>query len=213
MVLDESGRVSEIHSTDQACGGSDTVSVGAGDAVVFGGGGNDRLLDSLSTLTPDAAHRWHVLVGDNGRATLADGRVIEVTTTDFLAADDPLTKSDQIVGGERAEIILGGNHADNLQGGGGDDLILGDNGRVAFLDPDDPEGAGRIVAVENPLLPATVAAPTRSRAAPAMTRSTASMVTTRSSSSVTRWATTGCSRTAQTPALSMTCMIYWTSRI
>ncbi len=106
-----------------------------------------QIVDSTLDFELQESDYRNVLVGDSGQATFAQGRLIEVITTDHPPQDDPLPQNDQIIGGEGPDIILGGNQTDDLQGRGGDDLILGDNARVA-LTYNSPSAVGDVVEID-----------------------------------------------------------------
>jgi Ca2+-binding RTX toxin-like protein len=119
-TFDTLGRLTFVTTSEPATGGSDTITLGGGDNVAFGGAGAD-------TITAGNGH--DIAVGDSGNATFHATSlvVIDVRTTDAaLAGVDTLTL------GDGNNIVLGGGAADSLTTGSGNDIALGDNGRVTF---------------------------------------------------------------------------------
>jgi Ca2+-binding RTX toxin-like protein len=111
---------------DQNLGGNDSITVGNGTMVIFGGYGADTITAGTATAT------FSVLVGDNGTATYdASGLLAMVTTTDTSNS----TGGDDIIkGGDGNYIAIGGVGNDNITLGNGNAYVLGDNGTVN-LDP------------------------------------------------------------------------------
>ncbi len=130
------GDATEVRSAptgfNQNLGGDDTINVGTGNFVVFGGYGADSITAVAgSTLTlPDSNN---ILVGDNGNANFnTAGLVTEVTTTDL---DISTGGDDTIKAGNGNNIAIGGVGQDSITLGdtaGSTSIVLGDNGTVQF---------------------------------------------------------------------------------
>jgi Ca2+-binding RTX toxin-like protein len=113
-------------STNLDMGGVDTINVGDGNMVAFGGYGSDTINGGIGTNS--------ILVGDNGFATFnAAGVVTNVTTSDTTLA----TGGDDIIHTvSGTTIAIGGVGRDTITLGdtstGGTSVVLGDNGTVQF---------------------------------------------------------------------------------
>ena len=113
------------------------TSAASGADNLFGSGGNDILLggDGKDNITGDSG--LDVILGDNGKVTRDSNKVVvRIETADPQSGDD-----DQISGGNDADVALGGTGADTIKGGDdiGADILLGDNGKVIFNDPNEPD--------------------------------------------------------------------------
>jgi Ca2+-binding RTX toxin-like protein len=109
-------RHAESSSVNQ--GGNDRIIIGGGFSLVFGGRGLDYISDSVG-------HSF--LAGDNGYATLTNGRVHRLVTNNYASGSD-----DTILGGQGQDTIFGGTGSDFIDGGGNDDVIVGDQGRYGY---------------------------------------------------------------------------------
>ncbi len=118
-------------STDlTVAGDNDTVNVGTGNMVAFGGYGADSITAAGVTTTGTAINS--ILVGDNGSAAFTAGVVTEVTTTDTTSATGG---NDTINAGNGNTIAMGGVGKDTISLGntvGGTSIVMGDNGTVLF---------------------------------------------------------------------------------
>jgi len=113
------GILREIHTTDPAIGGRDTMITGVGEHLLFGGADSE-------TITASAGR--NIIVGDNGQAEFDSlGRLIYVRTTAPGVGGD-----EQIQVGDGDAVVLGGFGRDTIRTGNGNDAILGDNGEVWF---------------------------------------------------------------------------------
>ena len=95
---------------------NDTITLGAGNDVVFGGSGADRITTGVGN---------SVILGDNGQATYLAGVLVDVVT---LSAD--LGGDDIIQTGDGNNVVFGGLGADQITVGDGRDIVLGDSGHV-----------------------------------------------------------------------------------
>ncbi len=129
VQMDSTGTLlSSITTTgfNQNLGGDDTISVGNGTMVAFGGYGNDSITAGTGTVT------FSIFVGDNGTATYdATGLVAMVTTTD---TSNSTGGNDSIKAGDGNDIAIGGVDNDTITLANGNAYVLGDNG-VVNLDP------------------------------------------------------------------------------
>jgi Ca2+-binding RTX toxin-like protein len=118
--------VDRVVSTEPGIGGGDTISTGAGDDLVVGGTGDDRI---------EAFGGKNVVLGDSGMVLAARDDLrglralpmtlgLVITTAPTVGGDDTITTN----GGD--DVVLGGVGADTLQAGDGDNVVLGDNGYV-----------------------------------------------------------------------------------
>ncbi|WP_348641977.1 calcium-binding protein [Methylobacterium sp. WL9] len=110
------GIVTSITTIDATSGAGDTIRAGNGDNLVFGGLGGDAITTGLGN---------DVIVGDDGRATFADG-VLAVLET----IDPTIGGGDTIVAGDGDNLVFGGVGADRILTGTGADMIFGDNARA-----------------------------------------------------------------------------------
>jgi Ca2+-binding RTX toxin-like protein len=123
------GVITAVYSTDTVAttGAGDTITSFGGENILIGGVGVDLIAAPAGT---------NVMLGDNGRVTLANGVVTRVETTDpRLGADDVLT------GGGGNNILIGGYGADIITGGAGNDVLVGDSAIVTI------DAAGRKTVV------------------------------------------------------------------
>ena len=117
-----------LSSTDTTFGGNDTISVGAGSAIVVGGAGNDNITAGTAS---------NIVIGDNGAVFAATvnaaqfgGLPITVQLAESIAPT--VGGTDTITGGAGPDLIIGGNGSDAITAGEGDNLVIGDNGSFAF---------------------------------------------------------------------------------
>ena len=120
-----------LSSTDTSYGGNDSITVGAGSAIVVGGAGND-------TITAGTAS--NIVIGDNGAVFAATtnsarfGGASGLPITVQLATSIAPTVGgvDLITGGVGPDLVIGGLGADVINAGDGDNLVIGDNGSFTF---------------------------------------------------------------------------------
>jgi Ca2+-binding RTX toxin-like protein len=129
----------DIH-TDLA--GNDMLIAGAGQGVVFGGGGDDTIWtgrrlegDYLSrnnrdhSFSPESG--THILFGDLGTAEFDP--TIDAMAPVFLATSElGFGGNDDLRGGAGNDIILGGGGSDLIYGDAGRDVLLGDYADLSF---------------------------------------------------------------------------------
>lgn len=104
-------------SLDEAIGGDDVLTLGAGNDVVLGGAGADII---------DAISGHNVVLGDSGVIELdqAGAFVSAISSASGIGGDDAIT-----TGGD-LDRIIGGAGADVVTAGDGDNRILGDEGSI-----------------------------------------------------------------------------------
>ncbi|MHC4440175.1 MAG: calcium-binding protein, partial [Planctomycetota bacterium] len=120
------GLVTEISTTGQEAGGTDTIYGNGGADIVMGGAAMDMIYGDAGD---------DILLGDTGIIVLDNGSLVSVNTE-----DETIGGSDTIHGDMGNDIIIGGlnSSSDILYGSAGDDIILGDNGFLDFSIDGDP---------------------------------------------------------------------------
>jgi Ca2+-binding RTX toxin-like protein len=124
-------------------GGDDTIHVGVGRDMVFGGGGNDTIVLN----TGEAANNLdgnNIAFGDYGYVDYVklDGDahdIDQVSSIDAVLQGTPITSlggNDTILAGFGNDIIIGGAGNDTVRGGDGKDLAFGDNVRITSAPAD-----------------------------------------------------------------------------
>ncbi|HEY2541977.1 MAG TPA: hypothetical protein VGH92_02880 [Gaiellaceae bacterium] len=122
VSFDSSGRYLHAATQDVGVGGDDTVSVGTGNDVVFGGPGSD-------TISSTGGH--NVVIGDDGDVTWAVvSGVYEFTAIAPIHSNDGSLDT-IILTGPGSNIVIGGAGGDQITTGPSDDLIFGDFGTIA----------------------------------------------------------------------------------
>ena len=137
VILGDHGRITafagalvSVETTEPQAGGDDVITVGNGDAVIFGGSGADQIT---------AGDGNHVLSGDMGMLAYRDGirAQFDVVIGPLLSGGD-----DTITAGTGASWIAGGEGADLIRNGGGETVIFGDAGFIRA------DAAGRVLLAE-----------------------------------------------------------------
>jgi len=123
MTLDSI--TSTVVSGDSYIGGNDTVRLGDGDDIVFGGH-NSNGVDIIDVRNGD-----NVVLGDNGYLEFEDGDLVYLSTTSSAAGG-----RDLIYGGNQQDLLVGGNGNDMLFARDGNNLVIGDSGAVDFVSLD-----------------------------------------------------------------------------
>ena len=118
-VVFANGVLVSMETMESTFGGGDLIDAGEGDNVVFGGVGADDITTGAGL---------DVILGDDGLATFAQGKLVRVTTKNESVAGD-----DTIRAGDGDNVVLGGSGSDTITTGSGADLVFGDNGAVDFL--------------------------------------------------------------------------------
>ncbi|WP_284247324.1 beta strand repeat-containing protein, partial [Methylobacterium haplocladii] len=113
------GVLVSLETLESTFGGGDLILAGEGDNVVFGGVGADDITTGAGR---------DVILGDDGQATFAQGKLVRVTTKNEGVAGD-----DTIRAGDGANVVLGGSGNDAITTGVGDDVVFGDNGAIDFV--------------------------------------------------------------------------------
>ncbi|WP_238256933.1 beta strand repeat-containing protein, partial [Methylorubrum podarium] len=114
------GVLVSVETMESSFGGGDTIAAGEGDNVVFGGVGADDITTGAGL---------DIILGDDGTATFAQGKLVRVSTKNESVAGD-----DTIRAGDGDNVVLGGSGSDAITTGIGADLVFGDNGAVDFVD-------------------------------------------------------------------------------
>ncbi|BAU91131.1 GLUG domain-containing protein [Methylorubrum populi] len=114
------GVLVSIETMESTFGGGDVIVAGEGDNVVFGGVGADDVTTGAGL---------DIILGDDGAATFAQGKLVRVSTKNESVAGD-----DTIRAGDGDNVVLGGSGSDTITTGAGADLVFGDNGAVDFVD-------------------------------------------------------------------------------
>ena len=113
---------------DTGTSSNDTIIVGLGNDVIFGGSGADTITaDFGNPGAIQAAGVNDIILGDDGEADFTAGVVTLVISTNTNDGGD-----DTITAGNGADIVLGGLGADTITLGDGQDAVLGDSGEAEF---------------------------------------------------------------------------------
>ena len=120
------GQLTSIQTTSADQGANDTINVGGGRDVIFGGSGADLINANIS----GTGQGNDVIVGDNGSATFTSSLIASIQTRDTSFGGD-----DTIIAGAGRDVILGGSGSDtiNASTSTSNNVIFGDNGSAAFL--------------------------------------------------------------------------------
>ncbi len=125
-TYDASFVLTELTSTDDAIGGTDTLTAGEGNDMVIGGRGFDQI-DAGTGVGTD-----HI-IGDSGFMLYDNvgGQSLLRRVESTLPADG---HGDNIIAGDGPDVVIAGAGQDNVEGGSDEarDIIVGDNGFVQF---------------------------------------------------------------------------------
>ncbi len=127
--VDGISHISIIDSTNQIAGGDDIIIGSTGVERIVGGAGKD----DINTGSDNGSD---VVLGDTGRVEfdIVEGRsvVSRINTVGEIAGSD-----DRIYTGSGSDVVVGGEGADLINAGeGSNSIVIGDNGEVAFENPD-----------------------------------------------------------------------------
>ena len=123
------GLLLAAQTTNPSYGGNDTITLGIGNNVVFGGQGADKIT---------AGNGNQVIVGDNGSLVYSTPGVLQSVST-----SDPLFGGDDIISvGAGNDEILGGVGNDTITAGAGQSIIVGDDGLLSY------NAAGLLMSVQ-----------------------------------------------------------------
>lgn len=112
-----SSPISVAETIDTRYGGTDSISTGIGDDLVFGGQAGDSIR---------AGSGNDIVFGDNGKALYSTtGVVVQVVSTDTIFGGD-----DTLAGDAGDDVLVGGSGSDVISGAVGRDLIMGDNAMI-----------------------------------------------------------------------------------
>ncbi|WP_236960757.1 beta strand repeat-containing protein [Methylobacterium durans] len=112
------GQIATVTSIATNIGGDDVIEAKDGDTTIIGGFGAD-------TITVGAGN--HVILGDNGKAVFAAGKLATIESIDpGIGGSDTITAADGNV------TAIGGAGGDTIKLGKGRQVVLGDSGSAAF---------------------------------------------------------------------------------
>ncbi|MEZ6122879.1 MAG: calcium-binding protein [Planctomycetaceae bacterium] len=133
MVLDNSGTLLSIESTDFADGADDVIQLTAGTNAVIGGAGNDQITAGSGSNT---------ILGDDGKATFfANGDLQTIESTNGgNGGDDTINLSSGI------NAVIGGSGNDSITATTGTNTILGDEGQAEMF----ADGTLKLITSTNP---------------------------------------------------------------
>jgi Tol biopolymer transport system component len=130
VALGGNDRIRTFSGGDRICagGGRDVVEAGdngsgGGFDLVFGGGGNDRILLGPELGTANGQGGNDLLIGSKGGDSLRGGPGNDV----LRGEDNPPYNTDFLYGGPGNDRLFGGPGPNNLRGGPGRDVEVGDN--------------------------------------------------------------------------------------
>ena len=130
----ETGKLTDIATTDPATGGDDDITVGDGSDVVLGGVGSDAIdADRLTGASLITESGDDIVIGDNGDVLFnadAAGRVVtRIRTTDPDQGDRDIINTSN-----GSDIVFGGSGGDTIDAGLSNhgDIVVGDNGIANF---------------------------------------------------------------------------------
>jgi mucin-19 len=123
-VTFQSARVlASIESADEAEGGADDITLGAGNNTVVAGTGNDTVVAGQGT---------NVVLGDSGSLVYAAGGWLQTAMT-TTTADGGVDDIDLAIGTTgNWNLVLGGAAGDTIDAGSGTNIVVGDHGTVTF---------------------------------------------------------------------------------
>jgi Ca2+-binding RTX toxin-like protein/subtilisin-like proprotein convertase family protein len=115
--------LASILSTNEAEGGADKITLGAGTNTVVAGTANDTVVTGQGT---------NVVLGDSGSLTYATGGWLQTAMT-TTTADGGVDDIDLAMGTTgNWNLVLGGAAGDTIDAGSGTNIVLGDHGTVTF---------------------------------------------------------------------------------
>jgi len=123
LLYDASGVLRSVRTDDtiSATGGNDSITLGSGDNLAFGGVGNDTI---------KAGDGSNTVLGDNGTVTYVTTGPVWVKN--ITSTETTLGGDDVITAGSGANTILGGFGNDNVVAGNGINVVIGDNGAIRY---------------------------------------------------------------------------------
>jgi hypothetical protein len=141
FTFNAAGQLMSATTTDPTVGGTDTIALGTGNNIAFGGTGAD-------TITATTGNQ--IVVGDDGSVTYsAPGVLQSVQAQDVAIVVDgaPVTYggNDRIALGAGNDSVMGGLGADVITATDGNDLVLGDDGILTWVN-----GVITSAATQNP---------------------------------------------------------------
>ncbi len=121
VTVSAGGQVRSIVTTDAgtAAPANDTITVGAGNNVILGGGGQDEI---------SVPNGNNVILGDNGVVTFAANGQLTSAESDL----DTIGGRDTINVGDGHNTIIGGFADDQIETGTGNNVVIGDGGSATF---------------------------------------------------------------------------------
>ncbi len=117
-----------VASTSPSDGGNDTITVGAGDAIIVGGFGDDTITGGTAS---------NIIFGDSGEidAALTDTNRfggLPITVGVVKSTAPTIGGNDTIFGAAGPDLIVGGIGSDGIAAFEGDNIVIGDNGELDF---------------------------------------------------------------------------------
>ncbi|HVP74739.1 MAG TPA: hypothetical protein VMS63_01865, partial [Gaiellaceae bacterium] len=109
-----------IQTVADSVGGSDTITTGSGDQIVFGGAAGDTITTGSGS---------NIVFGDDGRLDWgsAGGQPVVL---DAVSTSESIGDADTITMGSGPNIVVGGAGGDTIGGGSDTNIVLGDSGEI-----------------------------------------------------------------------------------
>jgi Ca2+-binding RTX toxin-like protein len=108
-----------VTTNSASLGGADTITLGSGHDIVFGGTSGDTIKASSGN---------NIVVGDSGTAVFNTSRKVTSLTT----LDPSIGGNDVITSSSGHDLVIGGVGNDTITSTGGNNIVLGDNGNATF---------------------------------------------------------------------------------